>query len=133
MPRGSKSKSPRLTVIKHQTATQPVETGLPPPAHLGPVGRDLWSEIVEAYQFEDRASYETLGQACAAADRAAACARQIAEDGEVVRMKGGGVKDHPLLKHELANRSFVVRSLARLGLDLEPVRPMGRPPGPRFA
>jgi hypothetical protein len=33
------------------------------------------------------------------------------------------------LRAELANRAFVVRSLARLGLDVEPVRPMGRPPG----
>ena len=38
----------------------------------------------------------------------------------------------PLLKHELAARAFVVRTLARLGLDLEPVRAgPGRPPGAR--
>jgi hypothetical protein len=28
------------------------------------------------------------------------------------------LKDHPLLRHELATRSFVVRSLHRLGLDI---------------
>jgi hypothetical protein len=45
-------------------------------------------------------------------------------------MKGGGVRDHPLLKHELAARSFVTRALHRLNLDVEPTRDgPGRPPG----
>ena len=38
-----------------------------------------------------------------------------------------GIKDHPALKHELANRSFVSKTLVRLGLDVEPVRGIGRP------
>jgi hypothetical protein len=42
-------------------------------------------------------------------------------------VKGGGIKDHPALKHELANRSLVIRTLARLGLDVEAVKPLGRP------
>jgi hypothetical protein len=39
----------------------------------------------------------------------------------------GVVRDHPALKHEIANRSFVVRTLTRLGLNVEPVRGPGRP------
>jgi hypothetical protein len=38
-----------------------------------------------------------------------------------------GIRDHPALKHELANRSFVSKTLVRLGLDVEPVRGIGRP------
>ena len=38
-----------------------------------------------------------------------------------------GIRDHPALKHELANRSFVGKTLVRLGLDVEPVRGIGRP------
>jgi hypothetical protein len=38
-----------------------------------------------------------------------------------------GPKDHPLIKYELAARSFIVRSLHRFGLDVEPVRAVGRP------
>jgi hypothetical protein len=34
------------------------------------------------------------------------------------------------LKHELANRAFVVRTLARLGLNFETVKPVGRPTQP---
>jgi hypothetical protein len=89
----------------------------------------LWSDILGAYEFSDRGSYETLCQACLAADRAAEMAAQIDADGVAIRTKAG-LRDHPLLKHELASRSFVVRSLARLGLDLEPIRAgVGRPPG----
>jgi hypothetical protein len=101
-----------------------------PSCKLGPIGMSLWRDVLGAYEFSDRASYETLAQACAAADRAERCRAQIDEDGELLRMRSGAVKDHPLLKHELAARSFVVRSLSRLGLDLEPVRAgPGRPPG----
>jgi hypothetical protein len=72
-----------------------------------------------------------LRQACAALDTAEACAEHIRNDGEVVHTRSDP-KDHPALKHELASRAFVVRTLHRLGLDVEPIRPsVGRPPGPR--
>jgi len=72
-----------------------------------------------------------LAQACSALDRAEECAGHIASDGVVIRGKTG-LKEHPLLKHEIAARSFVVRTLSRLGLDVEAIKPMGRPPGPRL-
>jgi hypothetical protein len=56
---------------------------------------------------------------------------QIDRDGEVIRTKQG-LRDHPGLKHELANRSFVVRTLSRLGLDVEAIKPVGRPAGYAF-
>ena len=74
---------------------------------------------------------QRLNQACSALDWAEECADSIRRDGAVLRMKGA-VKDHPALKHELANRAFVVRTLARLGLDVEAIKPVGRPPGPRL-
>jgi hypothetical protein len=117
-------KPPSLAVVP------PLDEGPRPSCKLGPIGMSLWRDIIGAYEFSDRGSYETLSQACAAADRAERCRKQIEEDGELLRMRSGAVRDHPLLKHELAARSFVVRSLARLGLDLEPVRGgPGRPAG----
>jgi hypothetical protein len=116
--------STKLTVI----STSAVVTGPQPPGNLGPTGSSLWRDIVAAYEFNDRGSYETLYQACSAADRAEKCRAAIDADGEVLKTRGS-VRDHPLIKHELANRAFVCRSLARLGLDLEPVRAgPGRPP-----
>ena len=44
----------------------------------------LWTDIVAAYEFCDRGSYETLAQACASADRAERCRVQIDADGEVI-------------------------------------------------
>jgi hypothetical protein len=50
----------------------------------------------------------------------------------MLRVKNGAVRSHPLLRDELGFRSFAVRTLAKLGLDLEPLhdRP-GRPSGSR--
>ena len=42
------------------------------------------------------------------------------------------VKPPPLpLTLDALDAAFVVRTLGRLGLDLEPVKPVGRPPGGR--
>ena len=82
------------------------------------------------YDITDGGGREMLAQACAALDRAEECAGYIAQDGAVVHTTAGP-KDHPGLKHELANRAFVCRTLQRLGLDVEPVRAIGRPPGAR--
>ena len=65
--------------------------------------------------------------ACQSADRAEDCRLRIAQDGQVVETRQGP-KDHPLIKHETAARSLTIRTLQRLGLDLEPLKPMGRPP-----
>ena len=67
-----------------------------------------------------------LAQACAMLDRAEELREQIDGDGAVVKLKFG-LRDHPALKHELAARAFVVRTLARLGLDVEPIGRVGRP------
>jgi hypothetical protein len=65
--------------------------------------------------------------AAEALDRAEACRERIDRDGEMISTKGG-MRKNPLLKSELASRAFVVRTLARLGLNFEPVRPsVGRP------
>ncbi len=118
-------RAPDLKVI----GAAPVADRPKPPGKLGKVGMSLWRDILSDYEFHDRGSTETLYQACCAADRAASLRERIDADGEVIKTKAG-LKDHPALKHELAARAFICRSLARLGLDLEPVRSgPGRPPG----
>jgi P27 family predicted phage terminase small subunit len=98
------------------------------PRKLGREGQALWRLIHEDYRIDDVAGRTMLAIACEALDRVADCSQQIAKDGIVVRVKGGGIKDHPALRHELANRSLVIRTLARLGLDAEPIKSVGRPP-----
>jgi len=91
---------------------------------LGTAGATLWATIQNDFVVADAGSRETLLQICRAADRAEEYAAIINAEGPVVPTKHG-LRDHPLCKHELAARSFVVRGLQRLGL--EDVKPVGRP------
>ena len=102
-----------------------------PPRPLGPHGLSLWTEIVRNYEFSDPASIECLFQGCSAVERAERCRQQIDEQGEMIQGKDG-MRSHPLLRDELQNRAFALRALANLGLDLEPIKGMGRPAGARF-
>ena len=111
----------KLKVVSNTPSTLPE-----PPRKLGKVGFSLWQDVQREYHIADAGGIELLAQACAALDRAESLREQIDRDGEIVRTKTG-LKDHPGLKHELANRAFLTRAIARLGLDVEPVRPVGRP------
>ncbi len=106
-------------------------TGPQPPIILGEVGRNLWDRVTSAYDIADVAGQELLGQACAAADRRAACAALIDRDGEVIATKSGP-REHPAMRGEQAARSFVVKTLRALGLDVEPIRPGPGRPGRGF-
>jgi hypothetical protein len=106
---------------------QPLEK---PPRPLGKHGAGLWRRIVEEFSFPDTPGREMLYAACAALDVAEQCATAIKADGPVIRLKGGGIREHPALRAELAHRSFIVRTLGKLGLDYEPVKVPGRPPSP---
>jgi hypothetical protein len=106
-------------------AKQPTKTPTPP-RPLGKHGAALWASIHGAYCINDAGGIEMLAQASAALDSAEDYASQIKKDGAVIRTNGT-LKDHPLIKHELAARAFVVRTLQRLGLDVETVKPIGRP------
>jgi hypothetical protein len=116
------SKKPSLKVVG-----SPAEPFDPPPRPLGEHGLSLWQSIIRDYRFDDAPGRETLYAVCAALDTAEACAAEVRADGPVIRTKAG-IKEHPALRAELANRSFIVRTLARLGLDLEPIKAIGRPP-----
>ena len=117
---------PPLTVIDPSS-------NLPaPPRKLGAHGLDLWRSIMAEYHIADPGGRELLAEACAGLDRAEALGERIAEDGEVIVVRGTP-RTHPALRGELSARSFVCRSLQRLGLNLEAVKPIGRPSGRRDA
>jgi hypothetical protein len=71
-----------------------------------------------------------LTQACAAAERAEDLAARIAEDSAVIYLRGVA-RTHPAVKDELTARALVCRILERLGLNVEAIKPHGRPPGPQ--
>jgi len=67
-----------------------------------------------------------LALICEARDRLEALGEAIARDGETY-LSRGVPKANPALRDELATRSFIVKSLERLGITLEPIKAVGRP------
>jgi hypothetical protein len=111
------------------TLFEPGLTGNPPPRPLGQHGMALWTGVTSEYTIQDIAGVELLMQACAASDRVEALAEQINADGEIVRTRTGP-RVHPGVRDEVALRAFIVRTIEKLGLNFEAVRPVGgRPPG----
>lgn len=101
------------------------------PGKLGKPGAALWRDVMAEYEITDCGGLALLASACASLDRAEACKAQIDRDGEMIRGKAGP-REHPLLKHELAARAFMVKTLRTLGINIEgAARPgPGRPPQP---
>jgi hypothetical protein len=102
--------------------------GNAPPRPLGKEGRLLWDRITKSFDVADAGGVELLLQACEATDFAAALRKAIVRDGQIIHTRNG-MKMHPAVRAELSYRSFITRTLARMGLDLEPLRETsGRPP-----
>ena len=115
-------KKPPLTIVTPDATTSE------PPRPLGRHGTGLWCKVMSEYRIDDAGGIELLAQACGALDRVEALGERIAEDGEIIYGKAGP-KAHPALKEQLAARAFLVRTLQKLGLNVEVVKPPGRPGG----
>jgi hypothetical protein len=89
----------------------------------------LWNDVQRQYAVRDVGGVETLLQICLAADRVEAIADRIARDGEMLETPRGP-KANPLLRDELQIRAFIVRALKVLGLNVEEIKPVGRPARP---
>jgi hypothetical protein len=108
-----KINKPSLTVID----LTPSPTDAEPPRALGRAGTEVWVRIAGNYDITDEGGRELLSQICEASDRLAELQETIKRDGAIT---------------EIAQRSFIVRTLQRLGLNLEPLHPgPGRPSGER--
>src|SRR5262245_50331302 len=100
-------KPPKLRVIDPAaTAVDPDATAPEPPRKLGEYGRSLWDRITAEYDIADSGGQEMLAQVCAALDRAEALHDHIEADGAMIRGRGG-IREHPAIKLELAQRAFV--------------------------
>jgi hypothetical protein len=101
-----------------------------PPLSLGEAGLSLWRSVQAQYGVSDSGGLAILQAACEAADRVAEISAIINAQGLMIPGKGGP-REHPLLKHEVANRALLGRLISRLGLDVEVLRPTpGRPTSP---
>src|SRR5262249_35116945 len=101
-------------------------SGPQPPRKLGKYGRSLWDRVHSEYRLEDVGGLEMLAQVCGAVDRIESLRDGIDRDGGIVKTRNGP-RAHPGMRDELAGRAFVVRTLARLGLSYDSLKPVGRP------
>jgi hypothetical protein len=115
------TEKPPLTLVESDASV------IPPPRPLGEHGARLWHRIQAEYGITDAGGVELLAQISAAVDRVEDLAAAIARDGAVVHTRAGP-KTHPALRDELSTRAFIARSLQRLGVTVEDVKPVGRPP-----
>jgi hypothetical protein len=114
-------KKPSLSIVS------PATTDGSPPRNLGQHGRQLWDAVQREYGIVDRGGIELLAQACGALDLVEALGEAIARDGAVVYSRAGP-KGHPAVKDQIAARAFVVRTLEKLGVTSENIKPgPGRP------
>jgi hypothetical protein len=115
--------TPPLSIVSSET------TLISPPRPLGPHGRAFWDKVQREYQISDAGGIEILAQICAAQDRVEALREQIDADGATLRTRSG-LKANPLLRDELALRAYITRSIERLGLNVEALKPPGHPTRP---
>jgi hypothetical protein len=120
-PMKTSNNPPPLSLIK--PSASPPE----PPCKFEEAGLKLWRSIQAAYQVDDIGGITLLVEACHTADRVAAIAARINDEGEVVETRNG-LKEHPGLRAEQSGRAFIVRVIQKLGINTEPIRPVGRPP-----
>jgi hypothetical protein len=114
--------TPSLTVVGSDTSADA------PPSTLREPGRTLWSSIMSEYAITDGGGRLLLQQIAETVDEIASEAAIIEAEGRMIKGKFGRIP-HPLLRHQTSLRAFVARAVRQLGLDVEPVRPIGRPPG----
>jgi hypothetical protein len=119
-----------LDVAKKLTLTvvEPGAIGIVPPRKLGKAGATLWAAVQKEYGITDIGGTELLAQICGATDRLEAIAESISTEGELIVTRSG-MRANPLIREETQLRAFVCRTLQKLGITQEPIKPIGRPPG----
>lgn len=101
------------------------------PAGLGQAGKKLWREIQRQYNINDAGGIEFLMTACRSQDELVTMRALVERDGCTLRDRFGQVVQHPLLAAIARTETTKRLALHELGLDLEPLKNVGRPPGKR--
>jgi phage terminase small subunit len=94
----------------------------PPPEHLGPAGRDLWTKTLEDFSPDDfkAHSFELLAAAGTQLDRAAQARAAIEKHGIATKDRFNQLRENPAVAVERNAHLAFVRIARELGLDLEP-------------
>lgn len=107
-----------------------IAADLAPPKHLSAEAAEWWRRTVQEYTFAPGdPGLLLLLSALEAFDRMREAQRQLARDGITTTDRFGQVRQHPATMIERDARTAMARLIRQLGLDLEPLRGAGRPPG----
>ena len=99
------------------------------PPGLSAESRRLWNELQAEYRITDAAGLRFLRTACEALDQQRRAEAVVREAGMVAVDRYGAPRAHPLLAVARDSRAAMLKALAALNLDIEPLRDRaGRPP-----
>jgi P27 family predicted phage terminase small subunit len=98
------------------------------PKGLSAEARKWWRTITSEYDLGE-SSYLLLLSAMECFDRMRAAQVVIEVEGLTVEDRNGRVAAHPCVGIERDARAGLLRNLKAMGLDMEPINPVGRPAG----
>jgi hypothetical protein len=98
------------------------------PKHLKAAGAEFYLAVLSDFHIGDSAGLALLAAAAEALDRMRAAQAAIAEHGELLPDRYGQLKTNPACTLERDSRNGFLAAMRGLNLELEPPRPMGRPP-----
>ena len=99
------------------------------PTRLSDAARTLWQRLRDDFEIEDAHGQHLLTTACESYDRMTEAQALIREHGVCIRDRFGVLKANPACQIERDSRAGMLTALKALRLDIEPLGPIGRPPG----
>lgn len=99
-----------------------------PPKHLSREAKGWWNRLLEEYDLADECLL-LLESALEAFDRMREAQVLLKAEGLVVKDRFDQSRPHPAAAIEVAAKGVMLRNIKALGLDLEPIGPIGRPSG----
>jgi len=100
----------------------------PPPTLPQPASK-LWRRLQTDYGIVDSGGLTLLTAVCEAHARLRQAQQMLDAEGLTIRDRHGHPRPHPAVKIEHDARAQFLTALKMLGLDIEPLRDIGRPAG----
>jgi P27 family predicted phage terminase small subunit len=98
------------------------------PKYLSPAARRWWKEVTEAYELEPH-HLKVLEVACRTWDRLTEAQAALRKHGATYEDRFSQPRARPEVAVERDCTATFARLVRDLGLDIEPAKPVGRPPG----
>jgi phage terminase small subunit len=107
---------------------QPRQPVAHPPVTLSPDAQTWWRQLCDEHDITDAGGILLLNTTLEAWDRMKEAQGVLAREGLTLPDRFGHLKPHPCSVIERDARSAVYAGMRALALDLEPIKPLGRPP-----